>query len=239
MQDPVLVEILKNRFQAAAEEMSSIVLRTGHTVFVKESGDFGTALVSGNGEVFACPVNTGVARMVGKPFKEVVKKTWDIGFDDGDVFVSNDHVTTGGMATHLSDIHIWKPIFYEGDFICFSFGFIHSSDVGGRVPGSISPSSSDIFQEGFIVPPAKLYRGGKLNDDLLMLMLSNCRIPDQNWGDIKALMTGANSVESRMRRLLDSYGIDIIRDGIEQVLDYAEAQARDVISSFPDRKSVV
>lgn len=234
MRDPVLVEILKNRFQAAAEEMASIVLRTGHTVFVKESGDFGTALVSGDGEVFACPINTGVARMVGKPFKEAVRRTWEIGFEEGDVFVSNDHVSTGGMATHLPDIHLWKPIFYKGEFICFSFGFIHSSDVGGRVPGSISPSSSDIFQEGFIVPISKLYRRDVLNEDLLTLMLSNCRIPDQNWGDIKALMTGANSVESRMHRLLDVYGSAVIRDGIGQVLDYAEMQARDIIRTFPD-----
>ena len=74
MDDPVLLEILKNRFQAAAEEMASVVLHTGHTVFVKETGDFGAALVSAEGEAFACPVNTGVSLMVGHPFQEIVGK---------------------------------------------------------------------------------------------------------------------------------------------------------------------
>ena len=231
MRQTVLLEILKNRFQAAAEEMASVVLLTGYTVFVKETGDFGTALVSPTGEVFASPVNTGVSLMVGHPFQEVVAK---IEFEEGDIFVSNDPHSTGGMATHLPDIYLWKPIFYQGRFICFAWSFIHSSDVGGRVPGSIAPSNHEIFQEGFIIPPTKLYRRGELNREMLNIILSNCRIPDQNWGDLKALMAGLNTAELRMHRLLESYGVDTIQHGIEDVLDYAELQSRDIIRMIPD-----
>jgi N-methylhydantoinase B len=229
--DPVLLEILRNRFQAAAEEMASVVLRTGHTVFVKETGDFGAALVSAGGEVFAAPVNTGVSLMVGHPFQEVVRK---IRFDEGDIFITNDPQSTGGMATHLPDVYLWKPIYYKGEFVCFSWSFIHSSDVGGRVPGSIAPSNTEIFQEGLVLPPSKLYRQGMLNEEIRDIFLSNCRIPEQNWGDIKALMTGLNTAEARMQRLLDTYGLDGVRDGIDAVLDYAEAQARAAIRDLPN-----
>ena len=231
LDDPVLVEILRNRFQAAAEEMASVVLHTGHTVFVKETGDFGAALVSPAGEAFACPVNTGVSLMVGHPFQDVVAK---ITFEEGDIFIANDPQTTGGMTTHLPDIYVWKPIYYQGEFVCFSWSFIHSSDIGGRVAGSIAPSNDEIFQEGFVIPPTRLYRRGELNEEVLAIILSNCRIPEQNWGDIKALIAGLNTAEKRMQRLLDTYGLDTIRWGIDAVLDYAESQARDVIQSIPD-----
>jgi N-methylhydantoinase B len=80
-----------------------------------------------------------------------------------------------------------------------------------------------------VMPPCRLYRRGELNEEIRNLFLSNCRIPDQNWGDIKALMTGLNTAEVRMQRLLDSYGTDAVRNGIDAVLDYAEAQSRDAI----------
>lgn len=234
--DKVMLEVLRNRFQAIVDEMGYVVLRTGHTVFVKETGDFGVALASSGGEVFATPYRVGVHLMVGLPLKDSIRYVEERlgGWHEGDVFLSNDPVTTGGMATHLPDIYIWKPIFDHGQLLCFAWSFIHFSDVGGRVPGSIAPSNVETFQEGTVFPPVHLMTRGELNHEVLSILLANCRIPDLNWGDIKAQLAGLNTAERRIHDLVERYGSEPVRRGIDDVLDYAEAQARRVIDEIPD-----
>lgn len=234
--DKVMLEVLRNRFQAIVDEMAHIVLRAGHTVFVKETGDFGVALVSREGEVFAAPVRLGVHLMVGMPMQAAIRYVEERfgGAQEGDIFLSNDPVTTEGMATHLPDIFIWKPIFVEGRLLCYAWSFIHYSDIGGRVPGSIAPSSTDTFQEGIVLPPVRLFGRGELNQETLSILLANCRIPDLNWGDLKAQVAALNTAERRVHELVGRYGFDTVQRGIGDVLDYAEARARAVIATIPD-----
>jgi N-methylhydantoinase B len=230
--DPVLLEILRNRFKAIVEEMASVTLRTGFTVFVKETSDFGACLVALSGEVLAAPTETSVSLMVGLPGWEAIN-AFDH-YDEGDVCIANDPDTTKGLSTHLPDIWVWKPIFVEGEIIAFAFNFIHSSDVGGRVPGSISPINTEIFQEGIRIPPLKLMRKGELNQDIISLILLNCRIPEQNWGDIKAQLASLATAERRVKELVNRYSRDIVAKGIVDLLDSAEARARAIIRGIPD-----
>ena len=156
----ILVEVLRNRFQAIVEEMGALILRAGHTVFVKETADFGAAIVSNRGEVAAAPVSTGVALMVGMPCDTAAGLSQALGEEEGDIFLSNDVHATGGMATHLPDLFCWKPVFHDGRRLCYVWTFMHCSDIGGRVPGSISPANTDIFQDGIRIPVTKLFRRG-------------------------------------------------------------------------------
>jgi N-methylhydantoinase B len=213
--------------------MAQAIFRTAHTVFVKETQDYGSVLVTTKGEVFAAPRRYGVLMMIGMPMGDAIACIAD-DVKEGDVFISNDPESTKGMATHLSDVYLWKPIFYQGELICYAWTFIHASDVGGRVPGSIAPSSYEVYQEGIRVPPQKFVSEGKLDQAFLNMFLSNCRIPDQNWGDLKACLAGLNTAERRVQELLNQYGKDTTREGIDSVLDYAETQARRVIAHVPD-----
>lgn len=229
---PVQLEIFRNRFQAIVEEMASVTLRTGFTVFVKETSDFGACLVAPSGEVLAAPTETSVSLMVGLPGWEAIG-AFD-SYDEGDVCIANDPDTTRGLSTHLPDIWVWRPIFVEGEIIAFAFNFIHSSDVGGRVPGSITPVASDIWQEGLRIPPLKLVRGGRMNDDIVKLILTNCRIPDQNWGDIKAELASLATADRRVRELAQRYGRAAVAQGIEDLLASADLRARKIIVGIPD-----
>ena len=112
--------------------------------------------------------------------------------------------------------------------------FIHVSDIGGRVPGSIAPSSNEVFQEGLRIPPQKLYAAGELNKALLDMILTNCRTPDPNWGDMKACLAGLATAERRVHELTAQYDYASVDSTIDQVLDYAEAQARRVIGPVPE-----
>lgn len=232
--DKVLLEVMKNRAQAIAEEMAAVVLHTAYTAFVKEAGDFGCCLVSPQGEVFACPIKTGVTLGPGMDLKDTIDYVGLGNFQPGDVIITNDPYTTGGMSTHLPDIFLVKPVFVNGVLLAFGLTFIHSSDVGGKVPGSISPTSYDIYQEGIRIPPRKLYRGGVLDRDLLDLVLSNCRIPDQNWGDLRALISALQLGERRLGQLVNRYGLRTVQRAIVDLLDYGEQQAREIISAIPD-----
>jgi N-methylhydantoinase B len=131
-------------------------------------------------------------------------------------------------------VMLFKPLFVDGQLLCFAWCFIHASDVGGLVPGSIAPTAYDRFQEGLIIPPTKLFKAGKLNQELLDIMLANCRIPDQNWGDIKALIAALNISERRIGQLVGQYGVDTVARGIRDLMDYGEQRARQIIDEIPD-----
>jgi N-methylhydantoinase B len=233
MMDNVLLEILRNRFQAIADEMAMVAYRTAHTVFVKETQDYATTLVSRRGEVFASPRRYGVLTMLAMPMDDTIKAIGD-DFAEGDIFITNDPEATRGMATHLPDVFFWKPVFHAGRLVCWAWSFIHSSDVGGKVPGSISPSSYEIQHEGIRVPPRKLFMQGVLDDAFLKVFLANCRIPGQNWGDMKACVAALNTAEQRVHSLIEQYGVEVVDAGIDAMLNYAETQARRVISAVPD-----
>ena len=100
MNEKIRLEILLNRFQAIVDEMAQVVSRTAHTVFVKETQDYGAVLVSRGGEVFAAPRRYGVLMMIGMPMEAAIEACGD-DIKEGDVFISNDPDATRGMATHL------------------------------------------------------------------------------------------------------------------------------------------
>jgi N-methylhydantoinase B len=231
--DRVALEILTNRFQAVVDEMAQVLHRTAHTVFVKETQDYGTVLVSPGGEVFAAPRRYGVLMMIGMPMADAIAAVGDAVAED-DVFITNDPEATKGMVTHLSDVFLWKPLYHQGRLVCFAWTFIHMSDVGGRVPGSIAPSSTEVYQEGIRVPPRHLYRKGALDRSFLDLFLANTRTPNQNWGDMKACLAALATAERRVAELIRQYGVEHVREGIPAVLDYAEVQARRIIAHVPD-----
>ncbi len=230
--DKVLLEVLNNRFTGIVEEMGYIIHRASFTVFIKETWDFDSALVSTDGEIFCYPRNIGVTNMLGMHMGDAIRAVG--GVEPGDVIVTNDPHRTRGMCTHLPDIMMFKPLFAGGRLLCFAWCFIHSSDVGGLVPGSISPTAFDKFQEGLSIPPMKLVKAGKLNQELLDMILANVRIPEQNWGDMKALLAALTTAERRMDDVVAQYGEEAIRTAIPDLLDYGERRARQIFAAIPD-----
>jgi N-methylhydantoinase B len=231
--DKIGLEIMSNRFQAIVDEMAQALFRTAYTVFIKETQDYGAALVSTKGEVFAASRRYGVLMMIGKPMDDAIKAIGD-DVREGDIFISNDPEATGGMATHLNDVYLWAPIFHDGKLVCYAWSFVHMTDVGGRVSGSIAPSSYELAQEGVRVPPQKLFREGILDETFLKMFLANTRTGEQNWGDMKACIAALNTAQRRLAEIIRRFGSANVSQSIDNVLNYAEAQARRVISTVPE-----
>ena len=229
--DALTVEILRNYLQGAVEEMAYVVERTAYTTFVKETADFTCGLLNPSGEFFAYPVELGVASFGGISYAETIEAVGPL--EPGDVVITNDPYGSAAAATHLPDIHLVKPIFWEDRLVAYGAGFLHSSDVGGMVPASITPRASEIFQEGLRLPPKKLFKRGEVNRDLLDVILANCRIPEQNWGDLQALVAGLTTGERRMHELIRRFGPDTVDKAMDDLIDYATRKVEALIRQMP------
>ncbi len=122
----------------------------------------------------------------------------------------------------------------EGEIVCSGWDFIHSADIGGAVPSSISPRFDSIFQEGLQIPPMKIVKGGVLNEDFLTLYRANCRVPDVNMADINAMLAALTVGERRVAAIIARHGIEVFRSAQVDVVEWAKAKSRAVQRQIPD-----
>src|SRR5579862_2586703 len=210
--DRVELEIFNKMFGAIVEQMGATIVRTAYTTFVRETQDFGAGLLASEGRFFAYPRSVGASTLMGLPFADALSYIRD--YKPGDFIYTNDPYSSKAACSHVPDLTVWMPIFVEGELLCFAYGFIHSSDIGGAVAGSIAPRLSETFQEGFRIPPTKLYRAGVLNEDVKAILETNVRIPRQVWGDLQALRAGMKLAERKLLELGARYGVEKLRAAI-------------------------
>lgn len=231
MFDRMTLQVLANHARAAAENMGYTLQRTAHSAFVKETEDFTVMLLNRKGETFAVPMDLGATWYCGLTFAPAIAMIDD--YKPGDVGFTNDTYSSH-VATHTPDVVLWKPVFYEGEIIAWTGGHIHNTDMGGAVPASLSRALTDIHQEGIRFPPMKLLNEGVYDEQILRIMTANVRKPDLNIGDIKALVGALNTGERKILAMVEKFGKDAFLDGVEALMDHAEAQARDILRGMPD-----
>ena len=229
--DRVTLQILANHCGAATESMAQTLFRTAHSTFVKETEDFTTGLATPEGKTFASPYDLGATWFVGLDYGRALRLIDT--YEPGDICMTNDPYS-GFVCTHSPDVHLWKPIFDGDRLVCFAVGHIHNTDVGGAVPASLSRANVEVHQEGIRVPPVKLYKRGVLNEEALKIMLLNVRMPEQNWGDLKAEIAAMHTGERKVHEMLRRFGVDTFCEGMNDLLDYAEQQARTLIGKIPN-----
>ncbi|WP_017777362.1 hydantoinase B/oxoprolinase family protein [Paraburkholderia kururiensis] len=229
--DKAVLQIFANYCVAAAESMAYTLVRTAHSTFVKETEDFSCAIMTPEGHTFASPKTLGATWYVGLDYGPVIGMIDH--YEPGDIGMTND-TYSGFVATHTPDIVLWKPVFYEGEIVCFVGGHIHNTDMGGAVPASLSRTLTEIEQEGIRFPPTKIVRAGVLDEDLLRIMAANVRVPAQNVGDLHAQLASLHTGERRVLEIIERFGVDAFKAGMHALLDYAEEQAQTLIRDIPD-----
>ncbi|GMG83052.1 hydantoinase B/oxoprolinase family protein [Paralimibaculum aggregatum] len=231
MIDARSLQVLANFCNAAADAMAYTLMRTAHSAFVKETEDFSCQIVTREGLAFGNPRHLGAPWYSGVDYGGLLASF--PAYAPGDICITNDP-EAGNVATHTPDIHIWKPVFHEGEIACFVVGHIHNTDVGGAVPASLSRSLSEIVQEGVRIPPVKLIEQGVENPYIAKLIRANVRLPEQNLGDLAAQIASVNIGERKMGEIIRRFGFETFLQGVEAILDHAEAQARQALSKVPD-----
>ena len=229
--DKVTLEIFANHARAAAENMAYTLYRTAHSTFVKETEDFTIQILDAKGKTCAIPLDLGATWYPGLDYSLAIPMIPD--YEPGDIGMTNDPYA-GYLATHTPDLVIWKPVFHDGEILCFASGHIHNTDMGGAVPASLSRALTEIHQEGIRFRPSKLHRAGVLNQELVEVMLNNVRKPALNLGDLKAFIGAMNTGERKIREMIAKFGADGVRQGLADLQDYAEHQAREILRSIPD-----
>lgn len=231
MFDRMNLQVLANHARAAAENMGYTLQRTAHSAFVKETEDFTVMLLNRRGETIAVPKDQGATWYVGLTFGRAIDQVSD--YKPGDVAFTNDPYSSF-VATHTPDTVLWKPVFYEGELIAFTGGHIHNTDMGGAVPASLSRALTEIHQEGIRFPPMKIVNEGVYDEQVLRIMRTNVRKPGLNTGDIKAMVGALTTGERKILAIVEKFGKEAFLAGADQLLDHAEAQARDVLRAIPD-----
>ena len=149
----------------------------------------------------------------------------------GDVFIVNDPYLGG---THLMDVKFVKPYFHRGRLFAWLANTGHWPDTGGMVPGGFSANATEVEQEGLRLPPVKLFKQGRLDEEILAIILSNIRIADQRSGDIKAQAAALAVGERRLDDLLERRGAATVEAAIVELKARAAERMRARIRPIPD-----
>jgi N-methylhydantoinase B len=212
--DAVTVEIVRGAIRAAQAEMEALLERTAISAFIREKKDFYTALFDADG-VMAVGSNVPVFGDITSPvFRDFPRET----MREGDLYWYNDCYGSRGAISHSNDQVLLAPVFQGGRRCGFVMGWAHFSDIGGLRAGSISPETTDIFQEGIIVPPTKLIDAGVTNEATLKIFHRNSRFPEQSVGDMRALMASTALGVKRVGEIAERFGTDVLADALRQLL---------------------
>ncbi len=223
------LEVFRNLFVSIAEEMGAVLRRTAFSANIKERRDYSCAVYDAHGQTIAMgdhmPVHLGAMPLSVRHVLDAFRLA------PGDVVIVNDPFQGG---THLPDITAVSAVFCDGKKPEFYVANrAHHSDVGGMSPGSM-PLAREIYQEGIRIPPVMLMRGGEVQADVMNLILSNVRTPDERRGDLLAQTMANRRGEERLREIVARYGAARTRKNSKALLDYSERVTRDMLRSIPD-----
>lgn len=229
--DPVTFEVLRMGLDAIADEMAYTIVRSARSTMIKDCMDYSASLCTAQGDLIAQAVNIPVMMCSTPDALAPTLRKLGAGLAPGDCIILSDPYEGG---SHLPDIFMFTPIFWEGRLVAFSSTCAHHADVGGMVPGSGSSDATEIFQEGLRIPIVKLYERGEPNRALYELILRNVRFPAMLEGDLEAQRAACLIGEREMHRLIRRYGVDTVTHGMAALLDYSERIVREEIRAMPD-----
>nr|WP_312887528.1 hydantoinase B/oxoprolinase family protein [Microvirga arabica] len=224
--DPITVEVIGSALTSIVEEMGEALVRASYSTNIKERRDCSTALFDWRGNTLCqaehIPMHLGsfigIIPHIGKRYAlEDIKP--------GDVFIGNDAYEGG--ATHLPDIVLAEPIFYEDKLVGWAVNTAHHADFADR-------GHAHIYQEGLRIPPVRLYREGVLQEDIQAMILLNCQVPHERLSDLRAQMSANRLCVERMQALCAKYGADRVLAAGDALQDYAERKMRAGIAAIPD-----
>ena len=225
---PVVQEIVEGALYAAEREMEDLVERTARSPLIRDMHDYRVGLFDVKGR-----------KLTGRSYSAVVDpvlKNWPLeDIHAGDVFLWNDIYLAEGGIGHLPDLCSCVPIFHYGKLSAFALVFGHHDDVGGMVPGSLPTNATDVFQEGILIPPIKLYDRGVRNEAVYKVIFRNSRLGEHLQADIDAEISACRAGGARLVELFERFGRETVNGCFEALLDKCERTIREeLISKIKD-----
>ena len=232
--DPVTIEILSNGLQSVVDEAFIALMKSAYSTNIKERHDHSCAIVDRTGRLVAQAVNSipvHIASVLGQ-MQAIFKKFPLDEITEGDIFAANDPHEGGG--THLPDVSLAMPVFADGQLLGFVCNIAHHADIGGMSPGSMAGGMKDIYQEGLRIPVVKLFRKGKLDQDIFDILLLNVRVREERRGDYNAQFSALHLAARRLFEMISKYSGDLIRNVFNEIIDRTYERMLSAITLIPD-----
>jgi N-methylhydantoinase B len=231
--DTVTIDIIESALRNARFEMDTVLFRTAMSPGIREQHD-----------EFPLIANTDGKMVVGQfgSFIYGFLQGYDGTIEEGDVFLTTDPYSVNGAISHANDWLLLMPVYKDGRVIAWAAMFGHMTDVGGKVPGSLPTDARQIFEEGIVIPPVKIYKAGPkgtsvLQEDVLRIVLHNCRLPHWNLSDFNAIVAALRTASSRCIQLSERFGDDVFYSAMDAMLERNKRAMRELIRrTVPEAK---
>ncbi len=233
--DPVTFAILTGRLEQIADEMDATLYRSAFNPIIAEARDAchglyhaetGATMVQG---AKGLPIFVGAMAFAVKAVIDKVAAAQDL--VEGDTYIFNDPYAGG---THLNDFRLVRPLMRGGRVFAWLASVGHWLDIGGNVPGGYNPAATECHQEGVLIPPVKLFRAGKIQQDVVDILQANTRVPRSNWGDLNGQLNALDLGERRFHALIDEYGDAVVTAALDAASARADGLMRENIRALPD-----
>ena len=208
--DPVTVDIIENALRNARVEMDAVLFRTAMSPGIREQHDEFPLIANPDGLMVVGQFGLSIPAFL-DGFPGTV--------EDGDILFTSDPYACGGAISHANDWLILLPVYVDGRVVGWAAQFGHMTDVGGKVPGSLPTDATSIFEEGVLVPPVKLYQKGKLNEEVLSIILNQVRMKEWNRSDLNALVAACRNAGRRVVELCHRFGTATYLSTLDALLD--------------------
>ncbi|MGL5011596.1 MAG: hydantoinase B/oxoprolinase family protein [Paracoccaceae bacterium] len=232
--DPVTHSVIQAALNATADEMFAVLRKTSMSPIIYEVLDVGTGITDAFGNLVCS--GAGIPTFVGV-LDKAVKRLIEIHGDtilDGDIFLTNDPYFGG--VTHLSDMVVALPVFFDGELIAWTASIAHWSDIGGMTPGSMASNASEIFQEGLRIPAVRVFSSNKPIKPVIELISVNSRQPNVSRGDLYAQIAASQRGAERITKLLQRYGLPPWNAALKDAYAIGEKRAKKGLASLPPGK---
>ncbi len=229
--DPITFELVHAALLSAAEEMGGVLKRSSYSPIIRDMEDFSCALFAANGDLVAqadyIPAQLGAMSLV----VDSILQTWGDRIVDGDVYLAN-HPFLGAM--HTPDLNVIMPMFLDGRLFAWTGTTAHHLDVGGVNPGTEGPALEQVYAEGLVLAPVRLYRAGEENPDVFSILTQNIRDPLSTLSDLRAQRAACLLGHRRLSEAGERWGAAAVQTAFTQALDVVERATRAALAELPD-----
>ena len=229
--DVVTVEVIRNALNAAADEMGTNLARSAYTPIIYEMKDYSVAIFNDRfqllGQAPGLPIFLGALE---DAVRVTVERYGESQVQPGDVYLINDSYLAG---SHLNDVSVFTPIFFERDLVGYAASKTHWMDIGAMEP-SQTMAGTEIWQEGYRLGPTRIVRRGRVNRELMALLEDNSRLPKSIRGDFLAQMAACHTGEQRLIEVYSRFGRPVVESAVAQIFAQCERLDREAVAALPD-----
>jgi N-methylhydantoinase B len=225
----IRLQVIWHRLLALVEEQAQTLMRTAFSSTVREAGDLAAGVFDPQGRMIAQAITgtPGHVNTMAESVRYFLARFPRTSMNEGDQYITNNPWLASG---HLHDLTVVGPVFRRGRLVALFSCCCHQVDIGGLGQGADGRS---IYEEGLQIPPLRLVKGGRLNEDLLEIICENVRTPYEARGDILSYVTANESAGRALNAMLDEIGADDIAASGDRILERSRRAVETAIAALP------